>query len=77
MDFCRKDSMRYELLSEEYSLSFIERLLKIRTVASEADAFFSPSLQNSWIDPFLLNDMGKAVDHIIQAMKQNAKIMVF
>ena len=55
----------------------MERLLKIRTVASEADAFFSPSLQNSWTDPFLLNDMEKAVDHIIQAMKQNAKIMIF
>ncbi|MDD2537081.1 MAG: single-stranded-DNA-specific exonuclease RecJ [Candidatus Absconditabacteria bacterium] len=69
--------MKYELLNEEYGLSFIERLLKIRTVASDVDAFFQPTLGNSWIDPFLLNDMEKAVDHIITAMKKNHKIMVF
>lgn len=69
--------MRYELLNEEYHLSFIERLLRIRNIASDVDAFFQPAFSTSWLDPFLLNDMEKAVDHIIQAMKHHHKIMIF
>jgi single-stranded-DNA-specific exonuclease len=69
--------MKYELLHTDYELPFIERLLQIRTISEHAEAFFEPSFTHCWIDPFLLNDMEKAVDHIIQAMKNHDKIMIF
>jgi len=69
--------MKYTLLNEEYDLSFIERLLKIRNIASDVGAFFQPAFSTSWLDPFLLNGMDKAVEYIIQAMKHQHKIMVF
>lgn len=70
-------SMKYELLNQSYELPFIERLLTIRNIASDSESFFQPSFTNTWHDPFLLNDMKKAVDHIIQAMKNHDKIMIF
>ncbi|MDR0860223.1 MAG: hypothetical protein LBO09_04540 [Candidatus Peribacteria bacterium] len=69
--------MKYELLNQSYELPFIERLLTIRNIASDSESFFQPSFTNTWHDPFLLNDMKKAVDHIIQAMKNHDKIMIF
>ncbi len=69
--------MKYTLLNENYSISFIERLLSVRNIASDIEAFFEPSLPSCWLDPFLLNGMEKAVDHIIQAMKHQHKIMIF
>jgi single-stranded-DNA-specific exonuclease len=69
--------MKYEIINTDYKLPFIERLLHIREITSETEAFFQPNLGNSRIDPFLLNGMEKAVEHIIQAMKNHDKIMIF
>ncbi|MDR2541586.1 MAG: DHH family phosphoesterase [Candidatus Peribacteria bacterium] len=69
--------MRYELLNQSYELPFIERLLTIRKIASDSESFFQPSFTNTRHDPFLLNDMKKAVEHIIQAMRNHDKIMIF
>jgi single-stranded-DNA-specific exonuclease len=69
--------MKYELLNQDYELPFIERLLNIRNVTSPMEIFFQPSFTNSWHNPFLLNGMEKAVQHLIQAMKNRDKIMIF
>ncbi|MDR2415989.1 MAG: single-stranded-DNA-specific exonuclease RecJ [Candidatus Peribacteria bacterium] len=69
--------MKYELLNENYQLSFIERLLQIRNITGERETFFQSSFGNTRRDPFLLNDMEKAVQHIIQAMKNHDKIIIF
>jgi single-stranded-DNA-specific exonuclease len=69
--------MKYELLSQDYALPFIERLLKTRNITSSTEAFFQPNFANCRHDPFLLNDMEKAVQHLIQAMKNHDKIMIF
>jgi single-stranded-DNA-specific exonuclease len=53
------------------------RLLKIRNVEEHIDQFLDPKLADFWIDPFLLNDMDKAVDRIISAIKNQEKIMIF
>ncbi len=44
--------------------------------ASEADAFFNPSLEYLH-DPFLMKDMNIAVDRISTAVKKNEKILVY
>ena len=69
--------MKYKLLNESYDKTLIERLLEIRQIASDADAFFEPTLSHTWIDPFKIDGMDKAVKHIMDAMKKNEKIMVF
>jgi len=68
--------MKVQLLNEEYNLSLIDRLLKIRNI-QDKDKFLNPTWQNSWYDPFLLSDMDKAVDKIVQVMKNNERIVVF
>ena len=69
--------MKYKLLNESYDKTLIERLLEIRGIASDAEAFFEPTLQHTWIDPFKIDWMENAVDHIMDAMKRNEKIMIF
>lgn len=69
--------MKYKLLNESYDKTLIERLLEIRQIASEADAFFEPTLSHTWIDPFKIDGMDKAVKHIMNSMKKNEKIMIF
>ena len=71
--------MKYQLLNESYDKTLIERLLEIRNITSESEseAFFEPTFQHTWIDPFKIEWMEKAVDHIINAMKNHKKIMIF
>ena len=47
--------MKYKLLNESYDKTLIERLLEIRQIASDADAFFEPTLSHTWIDPFKID----------------------
>ena len=72
-----KDNMKYKLLNESYEKTLIERLLEIRQIASDADAFFEPTLNHTWIDPFKIEWMDKAVKHIMDSMKKKEKIMIF
>ena len=70
--------MRYKILNEEYGLSLIERLIKVRGIAEQDyEGFFNPNFNNSRKNPFLLNDMDKAVERIIQALKKSEKIIIF
>ena len=69
--------MKYKLLNESYDKTLIERLLEIRQIASDYEAFFEPTLQHTWIDPFKIDGMDKAVKHIMKSMKNNEKIMIF
>ena len=69
--------MNYQLLYENSDEDLITRLLKIRKIDENVDSFLNPKISESWLDPFLLNDMDKAVDRIAIALKNNEKIMVF
>lgn len=69
--------MRYQLLNQDADLSLMQRLLKVRNISDNPNDFLNPSLAKYWLDPFLLNDMRKGVERIIQAMKKNEKIMIF
>ncbi|MBU0626756.1 hypothetical protein KKH82_05025, partial [Patescibacteria group bacterium] len=69
--------MNYQLLYESTTEDLITRLLKIRNIDENIDSFLNPKISESWLDPFLLNDMKRAVDRIIVAFKNNEKIMIF
>ncbi len=69
--------MRYQILNQDADLSLIERLLKVRNISDNSSKFLNPTLANYWIAPFLLNDMEKWVSRIIQALKNNEKIVIF
>ena len=47
------------------------------TTKSEAELFLNPSYDNHLHDPFLLHDMEKAVERILQAIKAEEKIVIF
>lgn len=69
--------MNYQVRYENSEENLITRLLKLRNITDDAARFLDPKLTDYWIDPFLLNDMQKAVDRIVDALKKKEKIMIF
>lgn len=69
--------MKYKILCEEEWLTLIERLLKVRGIQDNADNFLDPKIKDYRLDPMWLNDMQKAIDRILEAIKNNDKIMIF
>lgn len=56
--------------------SLIDHLLDLRKV-TDKDEFLNPDYDKHRHNPFLLNDMDKAVDRILQAIKNKEKIAIF
>lgn len=69
--------MNYKVQYENQDYDLITRLLKIRKIEDDREKFLDPKINDYRIDPFLLSDMGKAVDRIVLAMQKKEKIMVF
>jgi len=69
--------MNYQLLYDNSQESLITRLLKVRNIDDNIDSFLNPKISDYRLDPFKLNNMDKAVDRIIKAVKANEKIMIF
>lgn len=69
--------MNYNLIYDNPEESLLTRLFKVRHIDDDIERFLHPKISDYWIDPFLLNDMNKAVERIIEAMKQKEKIMIF
>lgn len=69
--------MNYHVVYDDPNEDLLTRLFKVRGIDDNIDSFLDPRLSDYRIDPFLLNDMEKAVDRIIQAVKNKEKIMVF
>ncbi|MCF7834490.1 single-stranded-DNA-specific exonuclease RecJ [Candidatus Gracilibacteria bacterium] len=69
--------MNFNIQYENPNESLLTRLFKVRGIQDNVENFLNPKLADYWLDPFLLNDMGIAVDRIIRALKNNEKIMIF
>jgi len=69
--------MNINLLCENPDADLFTRLLQIRNISENLEDFLEPSYTNYRQDPFLLNDMDKAVDRIHTAITNNEKIMIF
>ena len=68
-----------ELLVRELGLSpLISRILESRDICNpdHARRYLSPSLRDLH-NPFLMQDMGKAVDRLIRAIHRNEKVVVY
>ena len=75
----KQDKPKIKALQDQLNVSkLISSLLLNRGIDTfeKAKKFFRPSLSDLH-DPFLMQDMQKAVDRIQQAIKENEKILVF
>jgi single-stranded-DNA-specific exonuclease len=68
--------MKYQVLYDNPNEDILTRLLKVRNVEDNIEDFLNPTFSKYWIDPFLLNDMEKAVDRILLALKKNERIVI-
>lgn len=73
-----QSSIAADLSSRFPNCETISRLLVLRgiTTPEEADKFFNPSLSDLH-DPFLMQDMDKAVNRLNKAMGRKEKIMIY
>ena len=69
---------RYRLFGGELegNNSLVYQLLKNRNI-EDTETFLNPSYDEGFHDPFLLTDMDKAVDRILQAMDAGEKILIY
>ncbi|HNG96708.1 MAG TPA: hypothetical protein PLW93_00375 [Candidatus Absconditabacterales bacterium] len=67
------------ILYSDSSYPLIERLLRVRGLSDPAtqEQFLNPRFDNSWISPWLLSDMVKAIERIIVAINRQEKIIIF
>jgi single-stranded-DNA-specific exonuclease len=78
-ELTQEEQAAAERLSTELDISAVAgRILACRGIrtAAEARAYIRPSL-DSLHDPFLMRDMGKAVDRLCQAIDNHERIMVY
>lgn len=75
-----RDDISEKLKKEfsEYS-EFTQRMLGFRDIATKKDAetFLNPDFEDSIHDPFLLLNMEKGVDRILEAIKKEEKIIIY
>jgi single-stranded-DNA-specific exonuclease len=69
--------MNFKLIYDNPNEDLLTRLFKVRGIDEHIDTFLDPKFADYWINPYLLNDMDKAVERIISAVKNNEKIMIF
>jgi len=73
----KRDEEKLEALAgypELLRTLFLNRGIKNK---EEADAFLQPDYERDIHDPFLLPDMGKAVERILEAISQKQKIVIY
>jgi len=70
--------MKFKILNTNTNKNLIDRLLENRKIDyKKKEEFLNPSWKNNWNDPFLFEDMEKAVERIKKAIKNNEKIIIF
>lgn len=69
--------MNYHVIYDNPDEDLLTRLFKVRWIDDNIESFLNPKLNDYRLDPFLLNDMDKAVERIINAIKNKEKIMIF
>ena len=69
--------MNYHVIHDNPDEDLLTRLFKVRWIDDNIDSFLSPKLNDYRLDPFLLNDMDKAVERITKAIQNKEMIMIF
>ncbi|MFA6898308.1 MAG: DHH family phosphoesterase, partial [Candidatus Paceibacterota bacterium] len=80
----KKYAVREEISDQEHQQlgqypSLLKKLLAYREIkgGDQAEAFLNPNYEKHLHDPFLIKDMGKAVDRILKAFQLGEKIIIF
>ena len=77
--FYEVEEAKIKEISNKYNISeLLARVLVNRGITEEQDikVFLEPT-RNDFYDPFLMPDMEKAVDRIIEAIDKNEKVMIY
>ena len=75
---CETDENKAKEISEKYKLSmFISRLLVNKGIEKEKIPIFINPTRDNFYDPFLMPDMEKAVDRIVQAIENKEKTIIY
>ena len=77
--FYEVEESKIHEISNKYNISeLLAKILVNRGITNEQDIriFLDPT-RSDFYDPFLLPDMEKAVDRIIEAIKNNEKVMIY
>ena len=77
--FYEVEEARIKEISNKYNITeLLARILVNREITEEQEIriFLDPT-RNDFYDPFLLPDMEKAVDRIVEAIKRNEKVMIY
>ncbi|MFA7298256.1 MAG: single-stranded-DNA-specific exonuclease RecJ [Candidatus Absconditabacterales bacterium] len=69
--------MNYHVIHDNPDEDLLTRLFTVRGIDDTIDSFLDPKLNDYRLDPFLLNDMDKAVERINNAIHKKEKIMIF
>ncbi len=69
--------MQYKILNKDKKKTILQRLFEIRNIEDSFEDFLNPSWKKYRHNPFLLNDMQKSVDRILEAIKKEERIMIF
>jgi len=69
--------MSIKILNQDTHLSLIDRLFVVREIADDPESFINAKIADYWLDPYLLNDMEKAVERILSAFKRKERVMIF
>lgn len=69
--------MHYHIHIPNTDLPLLQRLLKAREILEEASLFLNPTRKTHRNDPFLFEDMQKATERTILAMKKKEHIIIF
>lgn len=67
------------VLREQISPDLVRQILFYREIKKdeEIEKFINPDYERDLHDPFLMKDMDKAVERILQAIKNNEKVVIF
>ena len=67
----------FQVLNESYEEDIVSRILKVRNITDEVSDFLNPTYWKYWQDSFQMWEVQKWIDRILQAIKNNEKIMIF
>ena len=72
------DRERAKEIAEKFNISLLTaQIIANKNLSDEKIKKFLEPTRNNFYDPFLLPDMGKAVDRIIKAIETKEKLVIF
>lgn len=76
--YSENDREKAEKIAEKYKINILTaQIIANKNLNDDQIKIFLEPTRDNFYDPFLLPDMGKAVDRIIKAIKTKEKVVIF